>query len=197
MNEIINQIEELKQMQRFPRYYLSKYFEELKTQVDTKYALKLDEKDKYLEIINSIESFEQDAYNKWSSKRINTYDDEIKLIEDKLNNNLNNVIDYTKLIGDIQSAQTAVDSFRETEQNLQGAEAGLLATRAALVQELDRMQAMFGQNSKKANEVRASIAGIDGQLAGNSEKLAENAAKYQEWAAQTVYAFATARAAAR
>ncbi len=36
MNEIINQIEELKQMQRFPRYYLSKYFEELKTQVDTK-----------------------------------------------------------------------------------------------------------------------------------------------------------------
>jgi hypothetical protein len=102
MNEIINQIEELKQMQQFPRYYLSKYFEELKTQVDTKYALKLDEKDKYLEIINSIESFEQDAYNKWSSKRINTYDDEIKLIEDELNNNLNNVIDVTKLIGEFK-----------------------------------------------------------------------------------------------
>jgi hypothetical protein len=102
MNEIINQIEELKQMQRFPRYYLSKYFEELKTQVDTKYALKLDDKDKYLEIINSIESFEQDAYNKWSSKSINTYDDEIKLIEDKLNNNLNNVSDITKLIGELK-----------------------------------------------------------------------------------------------
>jgi hypothetical protein len=54
MNEIINQIEELKQMQLFPRYYLSKYFDELKAQVDTKYALKLDEKDKYLEVINSI-----------------------------------------------------------------------------------------------------------------------------------------------
>jgi Leucine-rich repeat (LRR) protein len=102
MNEIINQIEELKQMQRFPRYYLSNYFEELKTQVDTKYALKLDDKDKYLEIINSIESFEQNAYNKWSSKSINKYDDEIKLIEDKLNNNLNNVIDYTKLIGELK-----------------------------------------------------------------------------------------------
>jgi hypothetical protein len=102
MNEIINQIEELKQMQRFPRYYLSKYFEELKTQVDTKYALKLDEKDKYLEIINSIESFEQDAYNKWSSKSIKTYDDEIKLIEDKLNNNLNDVTDITKLIGELK-----------------------------------------------------------------------------------------------
>jgi len=102
MNEIIDQIEELKQMQRFPRYYLSKYFEELKTQVDTKYALKLDDKDKYLEIINRIESFEQDAYNKWSSKSIKTYDDEIKLIEDKLNNNLNSVIDITKLIGELK-----------------------------------------------------------------------------------------------
>ena len=102
MNEIINQIDELKQMQQFPRYFLSKYFEELKTQVDTKYALKLDEKDKYLEIINNIESFEQDAYNKWSSKHINTYDDEIKLIEDKLNNDLNNVADITKLIGEVK-----------------------------------------------------------------------------------------------
>ncbi len=62
MNEIINQIEELKQMQQFPRYYLSKYFEELKTQVDTKYALKLDEKGKYLEIINRIESFKRVKY---------------------------------------------------------------------------------------------------------------------------------------
>ena len=102
MNEIINQIDELKQMQQFPRYFLSKYFEELKTQVDTKYALKLDEKDKYLEIINNIESFEQDAYNKWSSKRFNTYDDEIKLIEDKLKNNLNNVTEITKLIGEVK-----------------------------------------------------------------------------------------------
>ncbi len=104
MNEIINQIEELKQMQRFPRYYLSKYFEELKTQVDTKYAYKAyaDEKDKYLEIIKKIESFEQDAYKKWSSKDINKYDDEIRLIEDKLNNNSNNVTDITKLIGKVK-----------------------------------------------------------------------------------------------
>ncbi len=41
MNEVINQIDELKHMQKFPRYYLSKYFDELKAQVDTKYALKL------------------------------------------------------------------------------------------------------------------------------------------------------------
>ncbi len=102
INEIINQIEELKQMQRFPRYYLSKYFEELKTQVDTKYALKLDEKDIYLEIINSIKSFEKDAYNKWSSNSINKHDDEIKLIQDKLYYNLNNIIETTKVIGELK-----------------------------------------------------------------------------------------------
>jgi hypothetical protein len=103
MNEIINQIDELKQMQTFPRYYLSKYFDDLKAQVDLKYALKLDEKDKYLEIINNIESFEQDAYKKWNNyRRINTYDNDIKLIEDKLNNNLNNLTDITKLIGEVK-----------------------------------------------------------------------------------------------
>jgi hypothetical protein len=52
MNEIKNKIDELKQIQKFPKYYLSQYFDELKTQVDTKYALKLDEKEKYLEIIS-------------------------------------------------------------------------------------------------------------------------------------------------
>ena len=77
MNEVTNQIDELKQMQRFPRYHLSKYFDDLKTQVDFKYALKLDEKYKYLEIINSIESFEQNAYNRWNDRRIKTYDNEI------------------------------------------------------------------------------------------------------------------------
>ena len=102
MNEIINQIEELKQMQRFPRYYLSKYFEELKTQVDTKYALKLDEKDKYLEIINRIELFERDAYNNWPSRGINEYDKKIKSIENKLNNNLNNLNDIAQLIDEVK-----------------------------------------------------------------------------------------------
>ncbi len=99
MEEIINQIDKIKQMQQFPRYYLTQYFDELKAQVDTKYALKLDEKDKYLEIINNIESFEQDVYNKWNSKTITTFENEISLIEEKMNNNLT---DITKLIDELK-----------------------------------------------------------------------------------------------
>ena len=101
MNEILNQIGELKKMQQFPRYYLSQYFDDLKAQVDTKYALRLDEKDKYLEIINNIESFEQNAYNRWNDRRIKTYHDEINLIEEKLNNNFS-LTDITKLIDEIK-----------------------------------------------------------------------------------------------
>jgi len=103
MNEIINQIDELKQMQQFPRFHLSKYFDDLKAQVDLKYALKLDEKDKYLEIISKIESFEEDAYTRWNNnRRINTYDYDIQLIEDKLNNNQNNLTVIIKLIGEVK-----------------------------------------------------------------------------------------------
>ncbi len=47
-----------------------------------------------------FESFEQDAYRRWSSRSINTYDNEIKSIEDQLNNlNLNEII---KLIDQVQ-----------------------------------------------------------------------------------------------
>ena len=77
MNKILNQIGELKKLQQFPRYYLSQYFDELKAQVDLKYALKLDQKEKYSEIIRHIESFEQNAYNRWNDRRIKTYDNEI------------------------------------------------------------------------------------------------------------------------
>ncbi len=91
-------------MQQFPRYYLSKYFDELRSQVDTKYALNSDEIDKYLEIINRIELFERDAYNNWPSRGINEYDKKIKSIENKLNNNnLNNLNDIAQLIDEVKS----------------------------------------------------------------------------------------------
>jgi Leucine-rich repeat (LRR) protein len=101
MNQIKNRIDELKQIQQFPRYHLAKYFDELKSKVDLKYALNFKEQDKYSEIIKTIESFEQDSYNKWKSKSINTYDNEIKSIEDNLNNNFN-LTDIARLIDGVK-----------------------------------------------------------------------------------------------
>ena len=67
--------EELKLMQSNPRLYLANYFIDLKQQVDLDFALKLDEKIKYLEIINKIEEIEKDYYKR--SKPFSTFDQEI------------------------------------------------------------------------------------------------------------------------
>jgi hypothetical protein len=98
MNVLIEEIDELKQMQKFPRLYLSNYFDDLKNEIDLKYAVKQDEQVKYLEIIKIIELFEQDAYKK--SKLFNIFDNEIKLIEDKLN--VLNLIEITQLIDELK-----------------------------------------------------------------------------------------------
>ena len=94
----MDQIDELKQMQNFPRFYLYNYFDELKNEIDLKYAAKQDEQNKYIEIIKNIELFEQDAYKK--CKSFNTYDEEIKLIEDKLNDS--NLNEITQLIDELK-----------------------------------------------------------------------------------------------
>ena len=101
-NQFKYQIDEIKKMKKFPRYFLAKYFDELKTKVDLKYALKIDEKEKYLEIINNIETFEQDAYNRWKSKNICAFDDEINILDENLVNieklQLNKSNDLSKII---------------------------------------------------------------------------------------------------
>jgi len=75
------EIEELKSMQNYPKLYAANYFEDLKNKVDLTFIAKdneNNEQDKYLEIINKIESFEQETYNK--IKPFNTFDNEINLI---------------------------------------------------------------------------------------------------------------------
>ncbi len=54
---------------------------------------------KYLEIIKNIEIFEQDAYKK--CKSINTFDNEINSIEDKLN--VLNSTELTELIDELKN----------------------------------------------------------------------------------------------
>jgi Leucine-rich repeat (LRR) protein len=98
MNVLKEEINELKQMQKFPRFHLSNYFDKLKNEIDLRYAFKQVAKDIYLEIIKIIELFEQDAYK--TCKSINTFDNEIKSIEDKLS--VLNLIEISKLIDELK-----------------------------------------------------------------------------------------------
>ena len=65
--QIKNEIEAIKMIQLHPKFYVANYFSDLKTQVDLLFALKLDEKNKYMEIINTIELVEQECYHKIKS----------------------------------------------------------------------------------------------------------------------------------
>jgi hypothetical protein len=91
----MDKTKELKLMQKHPKFYLANFFSDLKRQVDLTFALKLNEKKKYIEIISKIESFEQECYN---IKPFDTFNNEIQSIEQQIlnNNNNNNKIDDIK-----------------------------------------------------------------------------------------------------
>jgi len=74
MNLKSKKIDELKLMQSYPRLYIANYFSDLKRQVDLTFALKLDKKQKYLEIIDKIELIESESYK---IKAFNTFDFEL------------------------------------------------------------------------------------------------------------------------
>jgi len=66
---------ELKSMQLHPRLYLANYFQDLKRDLTFNQVDEINEKAKYIEIINKIDRIEQDYY-----KRIlpfNTFENEI------------------------------------------------------------------------------------------------------------------------
>ena len=75
-------IAELTSIQLHPKFHLANYFQDLKTKVDFVFnSEKLNEKAKYLEIINEIESFEQECYK---IKPFKTFNKEIESVkEDK------------------------------------------------------------------------------------------------------------------
>jgi len=100
MDEIIQKIEKLKSMQSNPKYYLSLHFHKLRTQVDFKYLNILIANKDYGEIINKIESFEQDALSNLDDKLIETYKSEIESIEKKLND-CSNLADINILIDEL------------------------------------------------------------------------------------------------
>lgn len=83
MDKIDFQIEELKSMQSYPKLYLSKYFSDLKRDVNLAFELKLDKNDEFLEIINTIELIENTTINK--IKPFDTFKKDIQSIERQQN----------------------------------------------------------------------------------------------------------------
>ena len=62
MNEIKNQLNEIKLMQQAPKLYLGNYFTDLKAEVDLEFTSNPYYKNIYLKTIEDIELFENDAY---------------------------------------------------------------------------------------------------------------------------------------
>ena len=83
------QIEELKSMQLYPKLYLSKYFSDLKRDVNLVFELKLDKNYEFLEIINTIDLIENTTINK--IKPFDTFNKDIQSIEGQ-QNDLNSLI---------------------------------------------------------------------------------------------------------
>lgn len=105
--------------------------------------------------------------------------------------------DYKGLIGDIQRYQKEIDRYAEKNEDLMKTETALQAERADLQNQLKTLTAQgYGPASKAVQDLQGKITEVNKKIGDNKNALAENAAAHQEWAAQTVYAFATARAGA-
>jgi Leucine-rich repeat (LRR) protein len=93
--KIKNKIEEIKMIQSHPKFFIANYFSDLKRQVDLEFAFKLDETDKYMKIISTIELAEQDCY--YQIKPFNKFNNEIDEAQ------INNIDNLTiKLLNDLK-----------------------------------------------------------------------------------------------
>ncbi len=99
MDKIDFQIEELNSMQLYPKMYLSKYFSDLKRDVNLVFELKLDKKDEFEEIINTIELIENTAINK--IKPFDTFNKDIQLLVEQ-QKDLNSLIVIDELKYEIE-----------------------------------------------------------------------------------------------
>ncbi len=84
----MDNIAEINLMQKHPRLYLANYFDDLKRDFDLEYALKPEKNEKYLEIINIIELFEQNSYKKIKSFNEFLTDEDLDQLEYKIGQNI-------------------------------------------------------------------------------------------------------------
>lgn len=88
MDKLKHELDDLKAMQNNPKLYLVKYFCELKLEINSLFVENekdrnnYESREKYTEIIQTIESFERETYDK--IKPFNTFDEIIELFEQQL-----------------------------------------------------------------------------------------------------------------
>lgn len=105
-------------------------------------------------------------------------------------------IDYKGLINDTQKYQNELDRNTKKNQELRASEMELLVERAELEKQLKSVTTQYGSTSKAAQDITNKIGDVNKKIGDNKQALADNAKAHQEWAAQTVFSFAQARAAA-
>jgi Leucine-rich repeat (LRR) protein len=84
--KIAKQIEELKSIQKHPRYYLATYFSNLKRKIHLEHILKRIDTDKLLELIKTIESIEFTLLNKIKPFTLSIFNQENQLYKANINN---------------------------------------------------------------------------------------------------------------
>lgn len=105
-------------------------------------------------------------------------------------------VNYEDLISSITDYQDELDRYIDKNADLRQTESDLLSTRNDYIVQLGQLKEKYGEGSDAVNNMQGKIDDINGKLDDNKKKLAENEEAHRKWAAQTVFSFAQARAAA-
>lgn len=105
-------------------------------------------------------------------------------------------INYKDLISNIMDYQGEIDRYNETNEEIMAREAELLAQRGELEAQYASMTEWQRKYTSEGKKIPEQIDKINRELGDNEKALAENEKALKKWAAQTVFAFAQARAAA-
>lgn len=106
------------------------------------------------------------------------------------------LIDYKTLIGDIQGYQAATDKFVDTHDEIIESSTELIQSQNHLEASYNSLTDWQKKYSSEGKKIPGQLEEIKNKLAENSDALAKNEEAYRRWAAQAVFAFAQARAAA-
>lgn len=103
---------------------------------------------------------------------------------------------YTNLISSIMDYQDATDKYNETNADIITSERELIQSKNELQAKYNSLTDYEKKYTSEGKKIPGQIEEINKKLNEHSQDLAKNAEEYRKWAAQTVFSFAQARAAA-